>query len=258
VGGRATFTVDAFPGETFSGTVSQIRKAAQVVQNVVTYTVVVEVANPDSRLLPGMTANVKLSVAEKRAALKVSNAALRFRPAGTEPERGPAGAGGTAAAGQASLENIRDRLVQTLTLTDEQQQKLETILQDSRRELQGLQGNTTIPEWQSRQQTLRVRQQARARIREILTPEQQVRYDQMQSSGGEGRGGVPGRVWIAGPDGKPQAVQVTLGITDGTSTEVLRGDVKEGQEVIVGFVGSAGPPGRSGSGGGGGAPRLRL
>ena len=79
---RATFTVDAFPGETFSGTVTQIRKAALIVQNVVTYIVVIAVDNPGGRLLPGMTANVKLVVAEKPSVLKVSNAALRFRPGG--------------------------------------------------------------------------------------------------------------------------------------------------------------------------------
>src|SRR5262249_58917824 len=54
---RATFTVDAFPGETFTGTVTQIRKAAQVVQNVVTYTVVVTVAHPSGRLVPAMAGN---------------------------------------------------------------------------------------------------------------------------------------------------------------------------------------------------------
>src|SRR5213079_3543411 len=58
---RASFTVDAFPGDTFVGRVTQIRKAAQVVQNVVTYTVVVALDNPAGRLLPGMTANVKRS-----------------------------------------------------------------------------------------------------------------------------------------------------------------------------------------------------
>src|SRR5207245_10172149 len=64
---RAGFTVDAFPGETFVGTVTQIRKAAQIVQNVVTYTVVVAVANPTGKLVPGMTANVKLVTARSRA-----------------------------------------------------------------------------------------------------------------------------------------------------------------------------------------------
>src|SRR4030067_146443 len=85
---RAAFTVDAFPGETFTGTVVQIRKAPQIVQNVVTYTVIVAVANPSGRLLPGMTANVKLVVAEKSSVLRVPNAAPRFRPPGAGA-RGP-------------------------------------------------------------------------------------------------------------------------------------------------------------------------
>ncbi|MGH7392741.1 MAG: efflux RND transporter periplasmic adaptor subunit, partial [Candidatus Rokuibacteriota bacterium] len=97
--GPVTFTVDAFAGETFRGRVTQIRKAAQIVQNVVTYTVVVAVDNPDLRLLPGMTANVKLIVAEKSNVLKVPNAALRFRPPGEAPEPGGGGPGAGAGRG---------------------------------------------------------------------------------------------------------------------------------------------------------------
>src|SRR4029077_9248501 len=85
---RATFTVDAFSGQTFTGTVTQIRKAALVVQNVVTYTVVVSVDNPGGALLPGLRANVKMITSEKPSVLKVSNAALRFRPAGADATPG--------------------------------------------------------------------------------------------------------------------------------------------------------------------------
>src|SRR5438067_5081202 len=113
---RATFTVDAFPGETFEGTVTQIRKAGQIVQNVVTYTVVVAVDNPAGKLLPGMTANVKLVVAEKPSVLKVPNAALRFRPAGVDA--GPSGPpGGATARSQPVLEQMRDGLVRNLNLS---------------------------------------------------------------------------------------------------------------------------------------------
>src|SRR6059058_6210728 len=120
---RATFTVDAFPGETFEGTVTQIRKAGQIVQNVVTYTVVVAVDNPAGKLLPGMTANVKLVVAEKPSVLKVPNAALRFRPAGVDAA-GPSGPpGGATARSQPVLEQMRDGLVRNLTLSGDQQKK---------------------------------------------------------------------------------------------------------------------------------------
>lgn len=76
----ATFTVDAFPSERFHGKVRQIRNAAQTVQNVVTYDVVLDVENADLRLRPGMTANVTFVYAEKHDVLRVPNAALRFRP----------------------------------------------------------------------------------------------------------------------------------------------------------------------------------
>jgi HlyD family secretion protein len=128
-----TFTVDAFPGETFTGRVSQIRKAPQVAQNVVTYTVVVTVANPSGKLVPGMTANARFLTAQRTDALKVPNTALRFRPP-----------------------------------TDGQP----------------------------------------------LTAE--------------------GVVWVLGRGGRPEPVPITPGISDGTHTEIVRGDLAEGQAVLVG------------------------
>ena len=100
VGQEASFTVDAFPGRRFKGSIVQVRKAAQVVSNVVTYIAVISAANPEQTLLPGMTANVRIITAQKDSVLKVANAALRFRPPspdGTEKStpagRPPAGAG---------------------------------------------------------------------------------------------------------------------------------------------------------------------
>jgi HlyD family secretion protein len=276
---RATFTVDAFPGETFGGTVTQIRKAAQIVQNVVTYTVVVAVGNPGGRLLPGMTANVKLIVAEKRDVLKVPNAALRFRPAGAEGASVPTGGtgasgagsrgGGGAAPGGGSsgpggaaggrLDALRERLVTTYKLDEAQQGKLDAILQETRGQFAALQG---LPEAERQARIQRNREATRAKIREILTPEQRARYDADAPRGagsGGGRGPVPGRVWIQKPDGKLELVQVMLGISDGQSTELVRGELKEGQEVVVGVLGAPGarssaptPPAPASG------PRLRL
>src|SRR5262250_2581844 len=241
----ASFTVDAFPGETFTGTVTQIRKAPQVVQNVVTYTVIVGVENPSGKLMPGMTANVKLVVAQKTNALKVPNAALRFRPAGVDapapsgPAPNAAGgpAGGAAAGGPPSVEQIRERLVKALGLSEDQQRKLEPILQEGREQLRALQG---LPDAERRPKAQKIREAQRARIREFLTDEQKARYDEMTATAGEVRSGAAGRVWVIGPDGKPAAVTLTLGLSDGASTEVLRGDVREGQDVIVGTAGATG------------------
>ncbi|HWD92888.1 MAG TPA: efflux RND transporter periplasmic adaptor subunit [Verrucomicrobiae bacterium] len=75
-----TFTVDAFPNRTFIGTVIQVRNAPTNYQNVVTYDAVISVENRDLKLKPGMTANVSVVIAERKDAVKVPNAALRFRP----------------------------------------------------------------------------------------------------------------------------------------------------------------------------------
>ncbi|MEJ2084698.1 MAG: efflux RND transporter periplasmic adaptor subunit [Acidobacteriota bacterium] len=117
-GQQARFNVQAFPEETFLGQVRQVRLQSVTQENVVTYTVVIDVANPEGKLLPGMTATVEFVVAAVTDVLKVLNAALRFRP--TEEmvaalrerrqQRGetgpPAGSGrGFAGAGQRSPEH---------------------------------------------------------------------------------------------------------------------------------------------------------
>lgn len=86
------FTVDAYPDITFKGKVGQVRISPITVQNVVTYDVVITVDNADLKLKPGMTANVSIIVAEKKDALKIPNAALRFKPAEkvrTKQQKGP-------------------------------------------------------------------------------------------------------------------------------------------------------------------------
>ncbi|MBI4608214.1 MAG: efflux RND transporter periplasmic adaptor subunit [Candidatus Rokubacteria bacterium] len=256
LGQRATFTVDSFPGQAFSGDVVQIRKAPQVVQNVVTYDVVVSAQNADLKLLPGMTANVRLVVDQKLSVLKVPNAALRFRPQGVEPDATARGGqperAGQAGGGQ-SLEAIRERLVKDLNLGEEQQRRLDPILQESRQKVLALRGEN-LSDAERRARAQRIREAAREKIKEILTPEQRARYDQLVADQVGARGGISGRVWTPGPDGKPKAVTLRLGISDGTFTEVLDGELREGQEVIAGSTERAAPQ----RGPGGTGPRLRL
>jgi len=80
VGKPVTFKVDAFPKETFRGVVKQVRMNATTVQSVVTYDTIIEFANPDLKLFPGMTAYVTIPVATVQSALKVPNTALRYKP----------------------------------------------------------------------------------------------------------------------------------------------------------------------------------
>jgi HlyD family secretion protein len=237
VGLRATFTVDAFRGQTFSGEVIQVRKAPQTVQNVVTYNVVVSARNPEGRLLPGMTANVRLVVDQKDSVLKVANAALRFRPPGEAAEAAPvAGAGSSGAQGTPpSVEQIRDRLVKSLGLTPEQVMKLEPILQEARDKFRALMMRNPT-EGERRIEGQKIREASREQIRAILTPDQRGKYDQQvaEQAGGRAGAGSSGRVFILGPDGKPAAVTVQLGISDGNFTEIVGGEVKDGQDVITG------------------------
>lgn len=89
---EATFTVDAYPNDTFHGKILQVRLSPEAVQNVVTYTAVINVANPDLKLKPGMTANINAAIARRDDVLAVPNAALRFKPADakTSRQKGPA------------------------------------------------------------------------------------------------------------------------------------------------------------------------
>ena len=164
VGQATTFTVDAWPEKTFTGTVSQVRNSPIVTQNVVTYNVVVRVDNRDLLLKPGMTANVSIEVKKFVDVLKIPNAALRYRPTakGTEPDT----------AGKRK-ENGKGK---------------------------------------------------------------------EKEAGGQ-------RVYVLGKDGKAAPVQVKTGISNGTFTLLEKGDLKEGDVLVIAetqgkkATGSASPPG---------------
>ena len=86
-GGKAHFSVDAFPGQVFNGDLTQVRLNAQTLQNVVTYTAVISVSNPELKLMPGMTANITIPVSRRDDVLRVPNAALRFKPELTDQQQ---------------------------------------------------------------------------------------------------------------------------------------------------------------------------
>ena len=235
-GQPATFTVDSFPGRTFRGTVGQVRKAALVVQNVVTYTAVIATSNPNLELFPGMTANVRIVVDTRENALKLPNAALRFRPAGAADSREP----GAAAAeeeskkggGQQAGPAVRERLTKELQLDAGQQAKLEAILNETRDRIGAI---ATEDKGERRKQSERLRAESRTRIAEILNPEQRKRYEEMTPGrAGGGRVVTSGRIWMLDDSGKPKVVNVRIGLADGTYSELVSGELKEGAQVIVG------------------------
>lgn len=245
MGMPVSFAVDAFPRRSFSGEIRQIRKSPQNVQNVVSYTVVISAANPDLALLPGMTANVRVQVESRASALKVPNAALRWRPAGAaEPQR-EAQQPKRPAGGQAA--QFREQLMKELNPSDAQKARLDDIFAESRAKFATLR---ELPEGERRRETERVRAETSARISQIITAEQRPAWEKLVSESHGRSTAAAGRVWVL-ERGKPRALEVRLGLSDGTSTELLGGALPEGAEVIVGLA-------PAGGGRAGGLPRMRL
>jgi HlyD family secretion protein len=244
VGQSATFTVDAYPNNPFRGTVVQVRNAPITVQNVVTYDAVVQVANPDMQLKPGMTANVSFLIAERSDALKVPNAALRFQPNGASSETGPQD--GQEPRSRDRTQAMQQRLTQALSLTNEQQARLAEILQHTRQQMGRLRDQEASDE-ERRGQARAIQTQTRAQIRNMLTDSQRQQYEEVlknsdrQRPAGAGQG-RPGRVWTRNADGKPEPVALTLGIADDSFTEVLSGELRAEQEVITGILTAAKRP----------------
>ncbi len=238
---NATFSVDSFPGRTFSGKVMQVRKAATVVQNVVTYTVVISAANPDLQLLPGMTANVRITTDRRDSVLKLPNAALRFRPAGfSEAGATSASSGAAPATGGGQGQQLRQRLVDALNLDADQQAKLDPILAELRQKLGAVR---ELPEAERVKAGERARTEMRAKLMEFLKPEQKQKYEEIVAeSAGRAAGGSSGRgrVFVLEANGAPKAVSVRTGLSDGNMTEIISGELKEGDQIIVGAAQAGG------------------
>lgn len=160
-GQMAIFTVDAFPDTPFEASVREVRFDPVEVQNVITYDAVLEVANPDLKLRPGMTANVSFIVAEGGRVLRAPNAALRFvPPAEAAKEEEDAGDRARGGGGRASAAPVA----------------------------------------------------------------------------GPRAGRSLGKLWVSEPDGGVRAAEVRIGISDERWTEIVSGEVKEGDPVAIGIA----------------------
>jgi HlyD family secretion protein len=256
VGQAANFTVDAFPRRNFAGEIRQVRKSPVNVQNVISYTVVISAANPDQSLLPGMTANVRVVVESRDKVLKVANAALRFRPSGSGPAPGDTRGGDAQAAGNPA-QQFRARLYTELKPDDSQKAKLDTIFDDVRQKMAQMRD---LPKDGDRKKAgERLRSETRARVMDVLNDAQKPLYEKLLAEMGQGRGGATvtaaGRVWVPVADGPPKPIDLRVGLTDGTSTEIQEGPLKEGDEIILGPAEASGAPGGAAKKGPGG-PRM--
>lgn len=246
VGQETTFTVDAYPQITFKGKVTEIRNAPLTIQNVVTYNVIIRVKNPELKLKPGMTANASILVSHKDDVLKIPNAALRFRPEFAKKEAvGYQKKTEAKPAAQPALTDISqtfEKLKTELNLSPEQQASLSRLFQDVRKEMQ-MAKKMSPEEGQAKSRELRGT--TRLKIRSLLNEEQKRKYDQMLQKMEETQPPAPiYKVWMPIPQGRPIPVEITSGISDGSFTELLSGDLKEGQEIILETMGGnnrAGP-----------------
>jgi HlyD family secretion protein len=174
VGQTVRFTVDAFANRSFKGVVNLVRINPTTVSNVVTYDVVISVANPEQILLPGMTAYVNIAVAERKDVLQVPNAALRFKPVNADTQK-------TAA--------------------------------NQKNDVQKSVGS---------------------------------RPGETQGGAKPKRDAFSGKVYVL-EKGALKPVSVTLGITDNKNTEIVNGELKPGDQVVIGEVQSADKSTSSGS-----------
>jgi len=303
-GQDVTFRVDAFPGIDFHGTVAQIRLNPTVVNNVTTYATMISVPNNDLRLKPGMTTNLKIQVSRRSDALRVPNAAIRFRPSvdtfaalnqpvppeaqgGGRGRRG--GAGGQGGGARADASTSSSTPPSNAAASQASRQTPATASSGSGQP--AAQGNgggfgrgggggggfANDPQRQARMME---------RFKSMSPDEQQQFIARMKDRGADtsafeqligGKAGAksspkksasaqggfvfqprygepqsgeeiqelfkplpttqtPGRIWLF-IDHQLKPVNLRLGITDGTFTELVNGDLQEGTEVVTGITG---------------------
>jgi HlyD family secretion protein len=199
-GQKVRFTVEAYQNETFNGIVQQVRFSPETVQNVVTYTTIVNVENPEKKLLPGMTATVSIIVGEAKGVLRVSNAALRFTPNLSPEELAK------------MAQEMRDRMM-------------------AQRQAQGGQPGAAAP-------GAATPGAATAGAQPSQGGQAAFNRQGGMPGGGEGQAGrarqqAP-RVWLLDKDGKLRMSFLRTGVSDTSYSEILRSELKEGDVVITG------------------------
>jgi len=194
IGQEVTFTVDAFPNQDFKGAVTQIRLSPQNVQNVVTYVVIIEVPNPDLKLMPGMTATVSILVDERNDVLRIPALALRFQPP----------------------QSVKDRF-------DKQREEAKKDTTKSGRD-------SGRDSWKDRAR---------------MNPEKFKEFF-AKMNGGKMPEGVQKpdfqklrkmlqTVWVITGKDELKPVRIRTGISDNRYVELIGGDLKEGDDVVIGM-----------------------
>lgn len=228
-GNAVTFAVDAYPDRTFKGKVTQVRLSATELNNIVTYTVIIEANNDDRKLFPGMTANVQIEVAKVESALRVPNDALRFKVRGAQREsRGSDGAGG-GGRGERQIARLKTEL----ELTDAQEQALRDALGKVFSERRS-QGGGGAGQGGGDADPSAMRQRMQATIEQTLAPllseDQRELFDKWKRGRENTKSGA---VYVLDASGQPERRFVRLGVSDDAFTEIVGGQLVEGERVVV-------------------------
>jgi HlyD family secretion protein len=230
-GQKARFTVDAYPDRVFRGEVVQVRKQPVEVSGVVTYVIIVGTRNNDQSLLPGMTASIEIIVGQKHDVLRVPSAALRFTPVGAKRETSrSSGSGGGRERMRAMVKALRKRL----GLSDEQVTSVKSIYAEMGQSIGGLRESGVSGD-EFREAIRQLRFQAARRVEELLDTEQKKQYRLMRVEA-KSAGYRRATTWTLDASGQPVANPVTAGISDGTHTQIVDGQIAEGDSVIVGLA----------------------
>jgi HlyD family secretion protein len=256
LGQEATFTVDAYAEDRFTGTVSQIRLAPVSIQNVVNYTVIIDFNNDQLKLMPGMTANVKILVGSSSDVLRVPNMALRFQPpsdlvdSAKVKELGEAapGMGGGRGPGEFGMGRGGDttgsaeRRVRRQAIRDSIQAAHGGKLSDDElmgemrkvfeRMHQGEGPRPQAPPPPPANLPKRAVQGSRFGIQNVFPEFQKAASAPVQRF-------TRGRVWMMNSSGKLEPVSVRTGLSDGRFTEVKSQTLKSGDQVVLGATSTA-------------------
>jgi HlyD family secretion protein len=251
-GNPATFTVDAYPERRFTGRVSQVRLAATELQNVVTYTVIVEAENHDRRLFPGMTANVQIETATRDGVLRISNDALRYKPrAGTPAAKVAAAEESPKSQREERQQQMLERLKTDVGLDDAQVAKIQEELHKAFSGGRKRSGGAGAPggetgaapgggEGRDPAMVEKMRQRMAQRVNDVvaavITDAQRPAFEHWKTAISQERLANPPRtanVWVLDPGGEPQVRRVRLGLADEQFTEVLGASLKDGDRAII-------------------------
>ena len=212
---KVEFSTDAFPDRKLNATITQIRYSPVDDQNVITYEVIASFDNPNNILLPGMTANVDIIVENKEEVLKVKNSALSVKL--NEKPKENSGSGNRWGGGASQMQEIMGQL----NMTTEQKNKMRGVYPKLGKVRESLSAKNLSPEKIRKEMQLYIENA----LIELLDEDQKNKYFSLKES-------LNVKKVYKLADGEYKKIELITGLNSGGYTEIIKGDLEEGDEVI--------------------------